>query len=141
MKKFFEEFKKFITRGNVLDMAVGVIIGGAFTAIVNSLVTDIISPFLGLLVNEDLKAVSSTIGGVTVTYGNFVSSVINFLLTALVLFIIIKIINTAAERTTKLAHKNQEEEAPAAPTTKVCPYCKSEINIEATRCPHCTSEV
>lgn len=140
MKGFFAEFKKFITRGNVLDMAVGVIIGGAFTAIVNSLVTDIISPFLGLLVNEDLKAVSATIGGVTVTYGNFVSAIINFLLTALVLFIIIKVINTASEKAAKLAKKNQEEEAPAAPTTKVCPYCKSEINIEASRCPHCTSE-
>ena len=126
-KGFFQEFKEFISRGNVMDMAVGIIIGGAFTAIVNSLVDDIISPLLGLFGN-----------GVTLTYGKFITAVINFLLIALVLFCIIKAMNKASESAKKLTG---HEDKPAAPTTKICPYCKSEIPIDATRCPHCTSQL
>ncbi len=137
MKGFVEEFKKFIMRGNVLDMAVGIIIGGAFTAIVTSLVEDIISPILGLFGTANLADMAVNIkGDVNLRIGAFITAIINFLLIALVLFLIIKTINKASE-----AVKKPEEEAPAAPTTKMCPYCKSEIAIEATRCPHCTSQL
>ena len=141
MKKFFEEFKKFISRGNVMDMAVGVIIGGAFTAIVNSLVNDIFMPVLSLITGGfDIAGMSVSFGvgdnAATLNYGAFLSAVINFLLISLVIFCIIKAMNTAKDKMLK----KQEEEAPA-PTTKKCPYCMSEIDIQATRCPHCTSEL
>ena len=141
MKKFFEEFKKFISRGNVMDMAVGVIIGGAFTAIVNSLVNDIFMPLLSLITGGfDIAGMSVSFGvgdnAATLNYGAFLSAVINFLLIALVIFCIIKAMNTAKDKMLK----KQEEEAPA-PITKKCPYCMSEIDIQATRCPHCTSEL
>ncbi len=130
-----EEFKKFITRGNVLDLAVGVIIGGAFTAIVNSLVEDMISPLLGLFGTANLADMSVTLKeGVTLTYGNFITAIINFLLVAFVLFLIIKTINKAQDA----VKKDAPEEAP---TTKMCPYCKSEIAIDATKCPCCTSDL
>ena len=130
-----EEFKKFIMRGNVLDLAVGVIIGGAFTAIVNSLVEDMISPLLGLFGTANLSDMAITLkDGVTLTYGNFITAVINFLLVAFVLFIIIKAINKAQSA----VKKDVPEEAP---TTKMCPYCKSEIAIDATKCPCCTSDL
>ena len=134
MKKFLKEFQDFISRGNVMDMAVGIIIGGAFTSIVSSLVNDIINPLLGLFggMNFDQLHVK-LLGEVTLYYGKFITAVINFLIMALVIFLIIKVINTAAA---KLARKEDEEEKV---TTKDCPYCKSEISLEATRCPHCTS--
>ena len=119
-----------------MDMAVGIIIGGAFTAIVTSLVNDIISPLIGVLVKMDFNELTATILGVEVKYGAFIMAVVNFLIVALVLFSIIKAMNKASELV-----KKKEEEAPEAPTTKVCPYCKSEIAIDATRCPHCTSEL
>ena len=135
MKKFIEEFKKFIMRGNVLDMAVGIIIGGAFTAIVSSLVEDIISPILGLFGSANLADMNVTLKeGVTLNYGSFISAIINFLLIALVIFCIVKAINKAQDKIKK------PEEAPA-PTTKICPYCKSEIALDATKCPHCTSDL
>jgi large conductance mechanosensitive channel len=135
MKKFFEEFKKFISKGNVMDMAVGIIIGGAFTSIVSSLVDDIINPILGLFggMNFDQLAWNIT-GDVTLNYGKFITAVVNFLIMALVVFLIVKALNTASS-------KFKKEDEPAAPTTKKCPYCKSEIAIDATRCPHCTSEL
>ncbi|MGN0328579.1 MAG: large conductance mechanosensitive channel protein MscL [Lachnospira sp.] len=134
MKKFINEFKSFISRGNVMDMAVGLIIGSAFTSIVSSFVSDIINPILGLFggVNFDQLSVK-LIGDTTLYYGKFITNVINFLIVALVLFCIIKTFNKAAER----IHKKEE----AAPTTKKCLFCFSEINIKATRCPHCTSEL
>ena len=135
MKKFFEEVKKFISKGNVMDMAVGIIIGGAFTSIVSSLVNDIINPLLGLFggMNFDQLAWNIT-GDVTLYYGKFITAVVNFLIMAFIVFILVKVMNTAMS-------KFQKEETPKAPTTKVCPYCKSEIALEATRCPHCTSEL
>ena len=141
MKGFFEEFKKFISRGNVMDMAVGVIIGGAFTAIVNSLVNDIFMPLLSLITGGlDIAGMSVSFGSgegaATLNYGAFLSAIINFLLIAFVVFCMIKLINGAKDKMSK-----KPEEAPAAPTTKQCPYCKSEIDINATRCPHCTSEL
>ena len=148
-KGFVAEFRKFIMRGNVLDMAVGVIIGGAFQKIISSLVDDIIMPLIGLLTGgvdfnnkfivldggsyATLEAAKEA-GAATLNYGTFITVVINFILMALVIFFIIKGMNKLSARLEK-----EKEEAPA--TTKICPKCKSEINIEATRCPHCTSEL
>lgn len=140
MKKsgFIEEFKKFIMRGNVLDMAVGVIVGGAFTAIVTSLNEDILTPLLGVFGGTDFSYLTVTLGNTSdapvLMYGKFITSVINFLITAFIIFIMIKAINRVNAK-----FKKPEEEA--APTTKECPYCKSEISIDATRCPHCTSQL
>ena len=135
MKAFMKEFKEFISRGNVMDMAVGIIIGGAFTAIVNSLVADIINPLLGCFVSMDFSAWTiPLVGEAALGIGNFINAVISFLIMAFILFSIIKAMNKAAS----LGKKPEPE---AAPTTKICPYCKSEISIEATRCPHCTSQL
>lgn len=133
MKQFIKEFKEFISRGNVMDLAVGIIIGGAFTSIVSSLVDDIINPLLGLFggMNFDQLKVN-LLGEVTLYYGKFITAVINFLIMALVIFLLVKVMNTAS----KLVPKQEEEEEEK---TKICPYCKSEIDIEASRCPHCTS--
>ena len=141
------EFKEFASRGNVTDMAVGMIVGAAFTSIVSSLVNDIIMPVIGKFTGgmdysswyialdgnsyaslEEAKAATSVL-----SYGSFISAIINFLIVAFVLFMVIRTIN-------KLKRPAPAPEAPA-PTTKVCPYCKSEIAIDATRCPHCTSEL
>ncbi len=129
-----KEFKEFISRGNVLDMAVGVIIGAAFKAIVDSLVADIITPILNVFlqgVNFSEWVVKA--GPIQFAVGNFINNIISFLVIAFVLFLIVKAINKAQAL-------NKKEEAPA-PTTKTCPYCKSVIPLEATRCPHCTSEL
>ncbi len=139
MKAFWKEFKTFISRGSVMDMAVGIIIGGAFTAIVNSLVNDLVMPLLSLLTGGfDFTKLSVVLGSgegaATLSYGLFISAVINFLLIAFVIFCLIKSINKMKD---KIAKKEEEEEA----STKVCPFCKSEIDIAATRCPHCTSEL
>lgn len=136
-KGFFAEFKKFIMRGNVIDLAVGVIIGGAFQAIVSSLVDDIVTPLLGIILGKvDFSSLAVKIGEATINYGKFITAIINFFIMALVIFAIIKVINDVSER----LRKKPEEEEPA-PTTKACPYCKSEIDIEAVKCPHCTSDV
>ena len=150
-KGFMAEFKKFIMRGNVIDLAVGVIVGGAFQAIVKSLVDDLVMPVISLATKgldfsklfvaldgqeyATLEAAQEA-GAAVLTYGNFISAVINFLIMAFVVFCLIKAINAVADKA-----KKKEEEAPAAPTTKECPFCKSEIAIEATRCPPCTSEL
>ena len=135
MKGFMKEFKEFISRGNVMDMAVGIIIGGAFTAIVNSLVADIINPLLGCFISMDFSAWTiPLVGEAALGIGNFINAIISFLIMAFILFSIIKAMNKAASI-------GKKEEEPAAPTTKMCPYCKSEIAIEATRCPHCTSQL
>ena len=136
MKAFMAEFKKFIARGNVMDMAVGIIIGGAFTAIVTSLVDDILMPVLSLVVGGfDFNALCIVLGegedAATLNYGSFIAAIINFLLISVVIFMLIKGIN-------KLSVKKEE---PAAPTTKECPFCKEQIAISAVRCPHCTSEL
>ena len=150
-KGFISEFKTFIMRGNVIDLAVGVIIGGAFQKIVNSLVNDIVMPLISLLTGgidfsnwflvlgegEFATAAAAKEAGVaTLNYGTFVSTALDFLIMAFVIFLIIKGINSVTEK-----FKKEKTEEPAAPTTKVCPYCKSEIDIAATKCPHCTSDV
>ena len=134
MKQFIKGFKEFISRGNVMDMAVGIIIGGAFTGIVSSLVNDIINPLLGLFGGMNFDQLNvKLLGEVTLYYGKFITAVINFLIMALVIFSIVKIMNTAAA---KIAPKKEEGKKVM---TKKCAFCKSEIDIEATRCPHCTS--
>ncbi|MCR5580183.1 MAG: large conductance mechanosensitive channel protein MscL [Pseudobutyrivibrio sp.] len=142
---FISEFKEFILRGNVMDMAVGVIVGGAFTAIVTSLNEDILSPILGIFGGTDFSELKVTLGSgeaaPVLTYGNFITAIINFLITALVIFCIIKGINKASNKAAALLKKKEAEEEAAAPTEKECPYCFSKININATRCPHCTSEL
>jgi len=136
MKKFFNEFKEFALRGNVMDLAVGVIIGAAFQAIINSLVNDIISPLIGLAANTDLSALQFVVLNVPIRYGAFLTAVINFIIMAFAIFLLIKGMNFI----TSLGRRNKEEE-PAAPTEKDCPFCMSKISIKAVRCPHCTSEL
>lgn len=146
----FKEFKKFALRGNVVDLAVGIVIGSAFTAIVNSLVNDLLMPPIGLLLGGvdfenfflTLKtgapagpyptlADAQAAGAVTINYGLFINSIVSFLIVAIALFLIIRSVNRL----------QREEEAPAEPTTKECPYCLSTIPLKATRCPHCTSQL
>jgi len=165
MKKFLEEFKAFALKGNVLDLSVAVIIGAAFQAIINSVVNDLINPILSLILKADFSGlfiplareitvvdengVESVVQTANMTlaeleaagagvfkYGAFINAVINFIIMALVIFLLVKGIN----KLTSLG-KKKEVEAPAAPTTKKCPFCMSEIDIAATRCPHCTSEL
>lgn len=138
MKKIIAEFKAFINRGNVVDMAVGVMIGAAFKGIVDSLVNDIISPIIGLIAQEDFTELSFHFWGVDLKYGAFLMAILNFFIIAVVLFLIVKMMNNLHKIGKK---KPVEEEVPAAPTTKICPHCCSEIAIEATRCPHCTSQL
>ena len=130
MKKFLKEFKDFAMKGNVLELAVAVVLGAAF----NKVVTAVVEIFL----NPILEAIPKTEAGGTGFAGsliNFAAVVVEFILTALILFLIIKAFNKAKNL------KKKEEEKPADPTTKVCPFCQSEIDIKATRCPHCTSEL
>ncbi len=149
MKAFFDEFKKFIMRGNVMDMAVGVIIGGAFQAIINSLVNDIIMPVIRVVTGgidfsnmfiqmsgEKVAtlAAAQEAGYAVIAYGSFITSILNFVIMAFAIFTMVKAMNKLAEKTKKPA----EEEAP---TTKICPFCKNEVPIEATRCGFCTSEL
>ena len=148
-KGFISEFKAFIAKGNVMDLAVGVIIGGAFSAIVTALVENIITPVISLVTGKvsftDLfvaldgkeyatLAAAQEAGASTLNYGLFIQAVIDFLIIAFVIFLMVKGIN-------KIQSIGKKPEPEAAPTTKVCPFCKSEIAIEATRCPHCTSEL
>lgn len=134
MKNFMNEFKKFICRGNVMDMAVGVIIGGAFTAIVTSLVNDVINPLLGIFGGMNFDQLVWNVNGAEIAYGKFITAVINFLIMALIIFLIVRTMN-------KISDKYSKKEEPKAPTTKKCPYCKSDIALDATRCPHCTSQL
>lgn len=152
MKSFLKEFKDFAMRGNVIDLAVGVIIGGAFQKIVTSLVNDLIMPLFSLLTKNDFATKfiqltnrenpvstieEATEQGIAIlTYGNFISVVIDFIIMAFVIFLFIKLINKLST-----LGKKEEKEEEAAPTTKICPFCKSEIAIDAVKCPHCTSDV
>lgn len=132
MKKFFREFKEFASRGNVLDLAVGVMIGGAFQSVVKSLIDNIISPLIGLVQGKDLSDMAFTLFNVQIKYGAFLSGVINFIIMAFIVFLIVKGFNA-------LRSIGKKKEKEAAPTVKKCPFCCMEIAIEAVRCPHCTS--
>ena len=129
-----KEFKEFVIRGNVLDLAVAVIIGGAFGKIVGSLVNDIIMPLIGLVMGGvNFSELSVTVGEAVVKWGTFVQTVIDFLIIALVIFLIVKAANSMK--------KAPAPTAPTEPTAKECPYCLTTIAIKATRCPNCTSEL
>lgn len=149
MKGFFDEFKAFAMRGNVVDLAVGVIIGAAFGKIVSSLVNDVIMPPIGLILGQvDFSslyinlsgteyaslAAATEAGAPTINYGMFLNNVLDFVIVAFVVFLLIKQIN-------RLQPKEEAPAAPAEPTTRECPYCLSEIAIKATRCPQCTSQL
>lgn len=145
MKKFLNEFKEFAIKGNMMDLAVGMIIGGAFTSIVKSLVDDIFMPVISIFTgsvdftnwfisldgsNYSTLEAAKEAGAATLNYGNFISGLINFIIMAFVVFLIVKALN-----------KLKKEEPKMAPTTKKCPFCKSDIAIEATKCAFCTSSV
>lgn len=126
-----KEFREFIARGNVLDLAIAVIIGGAFGKIVTSLVSDILTPIIGLLMGGiNLSEETFTIGEAIIKWGAFLQSIFDFLVIAFVIFLIVR-----------TANKMKKAPPPADPTTKDCPYCYSTISIKATRCPNCTSEL
>lgn len=154
----FKEFKEFAMRGNIMDLAVGVIIGGAFQGIVNSLVNDIIMPAIAIFTGKvDLSELTLTIGKSSIKYGSFITVVVNFLIIAFSIFLVVRYINKLnkkieqikEEEIKKLKRKgkfgrrktDKEIVEKPEPTTKICPYCFTEINIKATRCPHCTSEI
>ncbi len=145
MKNLISEFKEFINRGNVIDMAVGIIIGAAFTAIVTSLTDDIINPLIKLLTGgagTDVAGLTIPVAGTEngIDFGAFISAIINFLIVAWVVFMIVKAFNKMKEGTAALpfVKKNGETVIEHAP---VCPFCLEEINVGATRCPHCTAEL
>ena len=149
MKKMLSEFKQFAIKGNMIDLAVGMIIGTSFNKIVSSLVNDMIMPLLGIFTGKidfaklyialdgktyESLAAAEEAGAACFKYGSFLAGLLDFLIMAFIVFLFVRGIN-------KLREANKEPEAPKAPTTKTCPFCKSEISLEATRCPHCTSEL
>lgn len=135
MKKFLAEFKEFISKGNVLDLAVGVIIGSAFSSIVTALTDNIINPLINCIGGAEIQGKIHLVGDNYIDYGAFISAIINFIIMAFIIFLIVKAVNKM------MSIGKKEEEAPAAPTTKICPFCKSEIDIDAVKCPHCTSDI
>ena len=156
----FKEFKEFIAKGNVMDLAVGVVIGGAFQGIVNSLVKDVIMPFVSIFTGKvDFSELKFVIGNTSINYGNFITQIVNFLIIAFSIFIAIRYINKLNRlkdlgenlvskvdkkgRLSKLRKKEKavEVEEEKEPETKTCPYCLTDIKYHATRCPHCTSEI
>lgn len=155
----WKEFKEFATKGNVMDLAIGVIIGGGFQSIVNSLVNDVIMPAISIFTGKiDFNDMMFTISGNSVKYGSFITNVINFLIMAFCVFLIVRYINKLnktleekskefnkkLEKESKFFKRKKKKEVPTptpVPTTKICPFCLSEINIKASKCPHCTSNL
>lgn len=150
-----KEFKEFALKGNIMDMAVGVVIGGAFQKIVNSLVNDIIMPAISVITgNVDFTDMVFTVGDASIKYGNFITTIVDFLIIAFSIFLVVKYLNKLnklkelgdlAAKLDKngkiIKHKEEVQEEPKEPETKVCPYCLTEIKYHATKCPHCTSEL
>lgn len=159
MKKMFKDFRDFITRGNVIDLAIGIIIGSAFSNVVNSIVDNLMMPPFGLLLGnadfQDLFIVlkqgteplpsaatlemATELGAVTFNYGQFITDLISFLILGFGVFLIIRGIQTLEKKVVALKEKDEKEKQP--PTEKECQYCKETINFKATRCPHCTSQL
>ncbi len=154
----WKEFKEFALKGNIMDLAVGVIIGGAFQSIVKSLVDDIIMPTIAIFTGKvDYSELTITIGQSSIRYGAFITAVINFLIIAVSIFLLVRYINKLNKKLEKMKEEELKKlekkgkfrrrktdivpEKEEKPTTKICPYCFTEININATRCPHCTSEL
>ena len=153
-----KEFKEFATRGNIVDLAIGVVIGGAFQKIVNSLVSDIIMPAISMLTGKvDFSDMVLKIGDTSIKYGNFITAIVDFLIIAFSIFLIVRYINKLNKikdieniverkldkkgRIKKYKEKKKKEEIVKEPETKICPYCLTEIKYKAKRCPHCTSEL
>ena len=150
-----KEFKEFALKGNIMDMAVGVVIGGAFQKIVNSLVNDIIMPAISVLTgNVDFTDMVFTVGDASIKYGNFITTIVDFLIIAFSIFLAVKYINKLnkikelgdlAAKLDKngkiIKRKEQVQEEPKEPETKICPYCLTDVKYHAKRCPHCTSEL
>lgn len=152
-----KEFKEFAMKGNIIDLAIGVVIGGAFQQIVNSLVQDMIMPAISILTGKvDFSDMVLTIGDASIKYGNFITTIVNFLIIAFSIFLVVKYLNklnklkelgdlaaAKLDKKGRFRHKEKKEENKTEeeklPETKICPYCYSEIKYEATRCPHCTS--
>jgi large conductance mechanosensitive channel len=151
-----KEFKEFATKGNIIDLAVGVVIGGAFQSIVTSLVEDIIMPAISAITGKvDFSDMYVKIGEATIKYGNFITAIVNFLIIAFSIFLVVTYLGklnkkmesmkfgeellNKVDKKGKLKKNKKAEEAPQEPTVKKCPYCFSEINYKATRCPHCTT--
>lgn len=151
----FKEFREFAIKGNAVDMAVGIIVGAAFGAIVSSLVADIITPPIAVIMGSvdfsnqffilkdtngagvyNTLAEAKKAGAVTLNYGLFINSFINFLIVAFATFFLVRGVNKLRKTV-----ESEQPATPTAPVTKTCPYCKSDVHIEATRCPHCTSEL
>lgn len=154
-----KEFKDFAMKGNVMDLAVGVVIGGAFQKIVTSLVEDLIMPCISILTGKiDFSDMIFSVGGATIKYGNFITAIVNFLIISFSIFLFVKYLNKLnkldklKDMNNKLIHKidkkgkfakyeKKEEDVVVEPETKICPFCLTEIKYKATRCPHCTSEL
>ncbi len=135
MKKFLGEFKSFALKGNVMNLAVGVIIGSAFQGIVTSLTDNILSPIIGLFTRQNFDSLQLDVFGITLKYGAFITALVNFVIMAFVVFLLVKAMNKV------LSFDEPKEKAEAKPTEKECPYCMTKIPIHATRCPHCTSQL
>lgn len=148
-----KEFKAFATKGNIMDLAVGVVIGGAFQSIINSLVNDIIMPAISILTGKvDFSDMMFTVGDASIKYGNFITAIVNFLIIAFSIFLAITYMNKFSkkmeaislgqvEKLNKKLGKTKKEEPAPEPTVKICPYCYSEIPYKATKCAHCTSSL
>lgn len=134
MKKFFQEFKEFALKGNVLDMAIGVIIGGAFSGLVTALTECFINPIIGCIGGAEVQGKIHLLGDQYIDYGSFITAVINFLIMAFIIFLLMKGIK-------KLLSIGHKPEAEAAPLTRKCPYCYGEIDIKAAKCMYCTSDI
>ncbi len=135
MKKFLQEFKEFALQGNVMSMAVGVIVGAAFKDLVTSFTDNVITPIINCIGGAEIQGRIHLLGDQYINYGAFITAVINFLIMAFIIFLMVKCMNNLANIGKK------KEEAVEEATTKECPYCKSEIHKDATKCPHCASEV
>lgn len=148
-----KEFKEFATRGNIMDLAVGVVIGGAFQSIITSLVNDIIMPAISILTGKvDFSDMMFTVGDASIKYGNFITAIVNFLIIAFSIFLAITYMNKLSkkmeaislgqvEKINKKLGKTKKEEPAPEPTVKICPFCYSEIPYKATKCAHCTSDI
>lgn len=148
-----KEFKKFATRGNIMDLAVGVVIGGAFQSIINSLVSDIIMPAVSIFTGKvDFSDMMFTVGDTSIKYGNFITAIVNFLIIAFSIFLVVTYLNKfnkkmeaislgQVEKINKKLGKETKKEEVIEPSVKICPHCYTEIPYKATRCPHCTSEL
>lgn len=140
MKGFLNEFKEFINRGNAMDLAVGVIIGSAFTAIVTSLTTDIINPLITVLAGGSATAISGlVVPGTSIDFGKFISAVINFLIVAFIVFVLMKSLNKLQDAGASLLKKNDEGGEEPEMNPPACPFCLEEVKEGATRCPHCAA--